>query len=107
MRILVNRGRPDVLSLAHAGGEIRFPITRVYDESTDLHTAGTIPNAIAVAAWMDQERFLQRLCDEIDEVADDDAAIPDADRAAQEAALSAQILAAWPGVRQQRNVRGW
>jgi len=79
---LVSAGTPNVFNLVEGNGEVSWPQIRPHVEIDGASSQVRetliylqVPHAIAIAAWMDPERFLARLDEEIDRRADDRNAI--------------------------------
>jgi hypothetical protein len=103
---LAQRGVVDVLPVIEAGRPLAFPMMDVRAEvsghaiSADganrlsafaLHTG---PDTLAIFSWLFQNELLDRLDVEITELADDENALSDAERAERQAALAAELLQA-------------
>lgn len=97
VKALAERGRPDAAASIEHGALISWPLA---SHRFDVHNAGPgavsfgqLVDIVAFAAWWDREGLIERLCAELDAVADDAAALSDQQRREQEAQISADILA--------------
>jgi hypothetical protein len=87
---LAERGRPDVMGCAEIGSEIKFRTMLV--NANAPRTWFEHVDTLGLLAWLHGDEIARRLAAEIDEVADDSAALSDADRTAKERELLAEIL---------------
>ncbi|WP_136626479.1 hypothetical protein [Bradyrhizobium macuxiense] len=93
---LAERGRPDATSSIEYAEDVRWPLAT---HRVDVHnSAGAVgfaqmPDTLALFAWLFRDRLIEQLDREIDECADDDAALNAKARAEQEMKVLADILA--------------
>jgi hypothetical protein len=99
---LAASGVPSVLSVIEAGLPMGWPKTTFRGDFLGVaggaaamgQAAVGAPNALAVIAWLFKDRLLEKLEAEVDDLASDDAALSDEQRAEREAALLHGILEA-------------
>lgn len=100
---LVQRGRPSVYEALEYGEPVKFaecmqtfPLEGAAQGPTParIHglAGGMLPDALALVAWLHRDTLLAALEREIDEVADDKAALSDSDRTTKLAALRKTLL---------------
>lgn len=88
----VSRGTPDVFQALEFGESIGFPRKEMNISPGGQLTYFNIPDAMAFIAWLDPERVLKRIEEEIDARADDANALSSDERARQLRKLAAEKL---------------
>lgn len=96
---LAAQGRPNVAAMVEAGQKIEWPLART--DVSAWREGRPDPNVplvravdpVALAAWLDPDALLAALEREIDELADDEAALSDEARAAKRTEILADLLA--------------
>jgi len=92
---MATQGRPQVLDLVEGGRNIRWGTVRADCSGPHPHSLGAafIPDSLGAMAWLLRDAMIKTIEAEIDELADDDNALTDDERADTIASLKSKILA--------------
>jgi hypothetical protein len=98
---LVAAGRPPIVELFRPTTQFAWPLLQIDPQIVQGRVDGQpfttaaepppVPNALAIATWVDPDRLLAKMLAEIDAIAPDDA-LSDGERAERLAALDAEVL---------------
>jgi hypothetical protein len=92
---IAERGRPEVANLLAGSGGVQWPSFQLIADGAGAHqysVAATVPDALALAVWINKDAIIAALDEEIDIHSDDGAALSVEDRAARTRDLEAKLL---------------